>query len=67
MTALETEIAENARLRAQVAELRKAIATDRCPRPSNGDPDDTTVEQCVALGHCGCDSGAALTSEDSHG
>jgi hypothetical protein len=42
----------------------KAQRTSRelpCPRPANSDPDDTTIGQCVDLGHCGCCYGAALS------
>jgi len=61
---------EIATLRAQLAAsearaewLAWTLRGMRCPRPCNTDPDDTTVAQCIALGHCGC--GAALAELDA--
>lgn len=37
--------------------------TSRCPHPAKGDPDNTTVRECIERGHCGCDNAKALTGE----
>jgi len=67
---IESLIVERDTLRDQLAAsearaewLAWTLRGMRCPRPCNTDPDDTTVAQCIALGHCGC--GAALAELDA--
>lgn len=51
---------DDARLIAAAPELLAELADCPCPRPVNGAPDDTTVEQCVSRGECGCSCGRVI-------
>ena len=53
----------NANLIAAAPEMLEAILTTQCPRPANSVPADVTyhpVSECLRLGNCGCDLGAAV-------